>query len=389
MPNSSTVCTTVPAVVMAVVETQQPGSFEPPPAVGVASAALPSATAPCWAAGAGAPSRRGQRKVARRASPGPNDGYASSEGGSPPVKPKGAVPAPVMRLNSLSLSPTGATAEPDAIASTADASAFFFSNEADLFKLVDSSTPAVPPLPSRASREQAPVARRGRRPPATSLPSATPAAAAAEAPPLPLPPLDTDAAMGGVEGAAEEKPSAPPSAPPVDASRRKVRHNLTERRRVDRMNQLFHQLALAICDEPAAPAITMAAMDDAERLLTAEGQELAKPKWSKADVLEGALNVVHDLRRQLAEERIARSLGVPADVELTAPDFAPSDAVLGASSADLDAISADLEAISAEEMADAADSYSSFTAASTSVSSSVHSFGYDPLGLPLSQLMDV
>jgi len=294
-----------------------------------------------------------------------------------------------MRLNSLSLSPTGATAEPDAIASTADASAFFFSNEADLFKLVDSSTPAVPPLPSRASREQAPVARRGRRPPATSLPSATPAAAAAEAPPLPLPPLDTDAAMGGVEGAAEEKPSAPPSAPPVDASRRKVRHNLTERRRVDRMNQLFHQLALAICDEPAAPAITMAAMDDAERLLTAEGQELAKPKWSKADVLEGALNVVHDLRRQLAEERIARSLGVPADVELTAPDFAPSDAVLGASSADLDAISADLEAISAEEMADAADSYSSFTAASTSVSSSVHSFGYDPLGLPLSQLMDV
>ena len=103
----------------------------------------------------------------------------------------------------------------------------------------------------------------------------------------------------------------------------------------------------------------------------------------------GALNVVHDLRRQLAEERIARSLGVPADVELTAPDFAPSDAVLGASSADLDAISADLEAISAEEMADAADSYSSFTAASTSVSSSVHSFGYDPLGLPLSQLMDV
>ena len=389
-----------------------------------------------------------------------------------------------MRLNSLSLSPTGATAEPDAIASTADASAFFFSNEADLFKLVDSSTPAVPPLPSRASREQAPVARRGRRPPATSLPSAAPAAAAAEAPPLPLPPLDTDAAMGGVEGAAEEKPSAPPSAPPVDASRRKVRHNLTERRRVDRMNQLFHQLALAICDEPAAPAITMAAMDDAERLLTAEGQELAKPKWSKADVLEGghararpaarsdrkpreaigsrakpreaarsrakpreaigrrclakrsdalrrlatpcdalrrlakpcealrslakpagwlvltcapppapyaagALNVVHDLRRQLAEERIARSLGVPADVELTAPDFAPSDAVLGASSADLDAISADLEAISAEEMADAADSYSSFTAASTSVSSSVHSFGYDPLGLPLSQLMDV
>jgi len=189
--------------------------------------------------------------------------------------------------------------------------------------------------------------------------------------------------------AAEEKPSAPPSAPPVDASRRKVRHNLTERRRVDRMNQLFHQLALAICDEPAAPAITMAAMDDAERLLTAEGQELAKPKWSKADVLEGALNVVHDLRRQLAEERIARSLGVPADVELTAPDFAPSDAGLGASSADLDAISADLEAISAEEMADAADSYSSFTAASTSVSSSVHSFGYDPLGLPLSQLMDV
>ena len=43
----------------------------------------------------------------------------------------------------------------------------------------------------------------------------------------------------------------------------------------------------------------------------AEGREVAKPKWSKADVLEGALNVVAELRRQLAEERLARSLGLP------------------------------------------------------------------------------
>eukprot|EP00900_Chrysochromulina_parva_P009563 jgi/Chrpa1/18608/Chrysochromulina_OHIO_Genome00009118-RA len=115
----------------------------------------------------------------------------------------------------------------------------------------------------------------------------------------------------------EELTEAELNALPSDASRRKVRHNLTERRRVDRMNQLFHRLAMSIVDEKAAPAISMANFDEAERALTAEGKELAKPKWSKADVLEGAIAVVNDLRRQLAEERLARSLSVPSRTSIS------------------------------------------------------------------------
>ena len=69
---------------------------------------------------------------------------------------------------------------------------------------------------------------------------------------------------------------------PQDANRRKVRHNLTERRRVDRMNQLFNRLAMAIVDEKAAPALTLAGAEGG-----VEGKD-SKPKWSKADVLEGA-----------------------------------------------------------------------------------------------------
>ena len=115
----------------------------------------------------------------------------------------------------------------------------------------------------------------------------------------------------------DELTEAELNALPSDASRRKVRHNLTERRRVDRMNQLFHRLAMSIVDEKAAPAISMANFDEAERALTAEGKELAKPKWSKADVLEGAIAVVNDLRRRLAEERLARSLSVPARTSIS------------------------------------------------------------------------
>ena len=79
--------------------------------------------------------------------------------------------------------------------------------------------------------------------------------------------------------------------------------------------------------------------------------------------------MVNDLRRQLAEERLARSLGVPAGVGLETPDFPEAD---------------DLDDISAEAMAEAADSYS-LSAVASAVASSVHTFGYDPLG----QLMDV
>ena len=178
---------------------------------------------------------------------------------------------------------------------------------------------AVAPPPSH---DGGLAARRGRR---ASIASAASPPSEAEPLPLPLPPpalAPVDQMLCGIEDLTE----AELESLPTDASRRKVRHNLTERRRVDRMNQLFHRLAMAICDEAAAPAITMSGMDDAERMLTAEGKELAKPKWSKADVLEGALNVVNDLRRQLAEERLARSLGVPAGVGLETADFPEPDA---------------------------------------------------------------
>ena len=181
-----------------------------------------------------------------------------------------------MGLDSLSLSATGTTADPDA---TTDDVSIYFSNEAGLFKLADVNVAgAVPQLPSRETGQVA--QRRGRR---TSSSSAT---SVSETKSLPQPPpalASIDSPMCGTDDPAE----AELGAPPLDASRRKVRHNLTERRRVDRMNQLFHHLAMAICDETAAPAITMEGMNDAERMLTAEGKELAKPKWSKADVLEG------------------------------------------------------------------------------------------------------
>jgi len=101
-----------------------------------------------------------------------------------------------------------------------------------------------------------------------------------------------------------------------DASRRKVRHNLTERRRVDRMNQLFNKLYLVL--EDTAPGQTGADGTTALGVLGADCKPINPQRWSKADVLEGALNIITDLRRQLAEERLSRSLGVEAsEVEAT------------------------------------------------------------------------
>jgi len=102
-----------------------------------------------------------------------------------------------------------------------------------------------------------------------------------------------------------------------DSSRRKVRHNLTERRRVDRMNQLFNKLYMAI-EDTAPPQVTdKSANGDGQRLSVcgADGKLINPNKWSKADVLEGALNVIEDLRKQLVEERLARTLGVPVSGE--------------------------------------------------------------------------
>jgi len=102
---------------------------------------------------------------------------------------------------------------------------------------------------------------------------------------------------------------------PVNHSKRKVRHNQTERRRVDRMNQLFKKLYMVVEDTapPSSDGTGSSKSQEGERLgvCGADGKPINPNKWSKADVLEGALNVILDLRKQLVEERLARSLGVP------------------------------------------------------------------------------
>ena len=108
-----------------------------------------------------------------------------------------------------------------------------------------------------------------------------------------------------------------------------MRHNLTERRRVDRMNQLFKRLYMAI-EDTAPPELSM--QDQCERLgvLGADGKPINPNKWSKADVLEGALNVIADLRKQLVEERLARTLGVPVGAEYAVDDDAMALHPIGA-----------------------------------------------------------
>ena len=112
--------------------------------------------------------------------------------------------------------------------------------------------------------------------------------------------------------AAAAEPGADGETSPHDGDRRKVRHNLTERRRVDRMNQLFNKLYTAIEEAaPATDAVDKATGQPVLGVLGADGKPINPSRWSKADVLEGALNVISDLRQQLSEERLARTLGVP------------------------------------------------------------------------------
>lgn len=114
------------------------------------------------------------------------------------------------------------------------------------------------------------------------------------------------------EGADAAQASGEAEAAPQDASRRKVRHNLTERRRVDRMNQLFNRLYAAI-EETAPPSNTIdkATGQPVLSILGADGKPINPNRWSKADVLEGALNVINELKSQLSAERLARTLGMP------------------------------------------------------------------------------
>ena len=109
--------------------------------------------------------------------------------------------------------------------------------------------------------------------------------------------------------AAAAEPGADGETSPHDGDRRKVRHNLTERRRVDRMNQLFNKLYTAIEEAaPATDAVDKATGQPVLGVLGADGKPINPSRWSKADVLEGALNIIIDLRRQLSEERLSATV---------------------------------------------------------------------------------
>ena len=93
--------------------------------------------------------------------------------------------------------------------------------------------------------------------------------------------------------------------------------------------QLYDELA-----EAAPPAPMLSTADPSAQRLSvagADGKPINPAKWSKADVLEGALNVIQDLRKQLVEERLARTLGVSVDDELGVDE----DDELGVDSDDL------------------------------------------------------
>ena len=107
---------------------------------------------------------------------------------------------------------------------------------------------------------------------------------------------------------------------------KKARHNLTERRRITRMNELFDQLSAAI-EEPDETPLLLGNLAlepsaaDVDEPPTAEDPDdpTARPKErsgaSKANVLEAALRCIRDLRAKLAEERFARPFLSIADLD--------------------------------------------------------------------------
>ena len=101
------------------------------------------------------------------------------------------------------------------------------------------------------------------------------------------------------------------------AESKKARHNLTERRRINRMNELFDQLSAAVEDRDETPFLignltdgAAAPVPEEEPAPTEDPSNPPRPKErsgaSKSKVLEGALRCIHDLRKQIASERLAR-----------------------------------------------------------------------------------
>ena len=105
--------------------------------------------------------------------------------------------------------------------------------------------------------------------------------------------------------------------------------------------QLYDELAVTA---PPVPTLTNASSGDTDNVADnerlgvcgADGKPINPNKWSKADVLEGALNVIADLRKQLVEERLARTLGVPVPQEYPVDAGDSEEGIFDEEGADMD-----------------------------------------------------
>jgi len=124
----------------------------------------------------------------------------------------------------------------------------------------------------------------------------------------------TEAASAAASQVPVDDESVDPAAPEEAHTGKRARHNQTERQRVDRLNRLFQKVSVTL-DDPEADdldAIGRVAEEKALTLAAAPKSDGSKTEAlggrSKAEVLEGALLTITQLRRMLKEERLARSL---------------------------------------------------------------------------------
>lgn len=206
--------------------------------------------------------------------------------------------------------------------------------------------------PSGSRRSSARPAVAPTSPAAIALNAAGDVSMDADMPPPPPGPPPSDLfvpemATFGVSALAPVSGVSKPSGGTTAPEDKKARHNLTERKRITRMNELFDRLSAAIeepiggnCAEPLMLGDRLGDLSNAEP--TADASELAdqnnppppvkeRSGASKAKVLEGALRCIRDLKQKLAEERMARSVLSVKDLEAMTQSCASEegDGVLG------------------------------------------------------------
>uniref|UniRef100_A0A7S2DJ27 BHLH domain-containing protein n=1 Tax=Haptolina brevifila TaxID=156173 RepID=A0A7S2DJ27_9EUKA len=192
----------------------------------------------------------------------------------------------------------------------------------------DASTPATNPGNPRAVRST-------RRPSRTNAPLPRPLASldtksfgvSQLAPLAPVPPRQQphsrSAARKQPKPAAEPAsseaiqdegvdPTMPAATPDEFHTGKRARHNQTERQRVDRLNRLFQKVNVTLDDPEADDLEEIGKLAEEKALVVAASESTNKVDQlggrSKAEVLEGALQTITQLRRMLKEERLARCL---------------------------------------------------------------------------------